>query len=157
MAVLSLPTMGAPRRGRTRPADPIDEQIAERVRRLIAAEDLTQDGLRRKTGISSSAISRYLHPDKNGVQRGMPASAILKISQALGVTICALYGVQEVHEVNPQAGQYATDQPGRTTRVVAGNLIEGWARLPPPEQEFLREITAAASRLRERLIREEGL
>ena len=56
---------------------------------IMDYEDISQAELSRRTGISTSSLSRYLSGDD------MPASKLRKIADALGVSTDALLGIEE--------------------------------------------------------------
>lgn len=102
---------------------------------------MKQAALARAIKVPPQTLSGYeLGPNK------IPATVMPKIADALGVTICELYGINEGHRKRT-AGRNVSDE------VVA--RLEG--ALTDAQRDFLSEMATGLARLRERLRAEEGL
>ncbi len=97
----------------------VDGVISRRVSQWLQAEPgRSQTALSAETGIPTTSLSHYVR----GTRR-WPASAVYAISQALNVTICELYGVNEIDRGVPVTIAL-TDQVRRLASIVDPDRIE---------------------------------
>lgn len=124
-------------------------RLGERIAELREERGLKQATLARMAGVPAGSLSHW----ELG-ERRVPADAVPAIANALGVTICQLYGVEEGHTTAERAPR---EPRGAIAERVAARLAAAWEELPESEQTFLTEISESAERFRQRLLAEEGV
>lgn len=122
-----------------------DKEIAERVRVIMARENVSQAELSRLTSIPATSLGPYLKGE-----RRWPAVALDDVAWALGVHACDLLEEERRHPSGVE-GQMIRSQPGRVVELFRA----GSQQTSAAEREFLEAVAAAADRLRTRLTEEE--
>lgn len=91
----------------------LDAEIGRRLRQARLVENLTQDGLAQKLGISFQQVQKY----ENGTNR-VSSSRLWAISRVLGLPITYFYdGLDDSHIADAVDGANSMALPDRTIRV----------------------------------------
>ena len=131
VATETAPTLASMARPRRKEPAPGEESFGARLRRLRLAKALTQAELGRRVGLSNRMVAYY------EIQGGMPSAALLvRLAEALGVTLAVLAGKKESAEA----------------RLLAPESVRLWRRfkrlaeLPPHDRKtVLKMIDAMAN------------
>ena len=110
--------------------DTIGETFGQRVARLRAAAELTQEGLAEKAGLPVPSLRNYEHD-----HRRPRADAALRLARALGVTLEELLAVPSSRPARADV----QDPPGLR------GLKRAWARAKGDERRQFLEFVAAAA------------